>query len=181
MPLVQHLKEADLIRRARELEESALSELYRRYADDIFRYIYYRVGDQTVAEDLTSEVFIRVLQGLPDFTFRGVPFSAWLYRIAHARVVDHFRRQKVRDHLPLDEQLPSAEQRPESAVELEEDYRTLLDAIRQLTEDQQQVLLLKFVEGYSNAEIAAILDKTEGAVKSLQHRALASLQRTLDI
>jgi RNA polymerase sigma-70 factor (ECF subfamily) len=177
---VQQLEEADLIGRAKALEEAALSELYQRHVDDIFRYIYYRVGDESVAEDLTSEVFIRMLQGLPDFTLRGPPFAAWLYRIAHARVVDHFRRQKVRAHLPLDERLPSAEQHPERAVELEEEQRALLDAIRQLTEEQQEVLLLKFVEGHSNAEIAAILDKTEGAVKSLQHRALASLQRVLE-
>jgi RNA polymerase sigma-70 factor (ECF subfamily) len=178
---VQHLEEAELIRRAKGLEEAALGELYRRHADDIFRYIYYRVGDENVAEDITSDVFVRMLQGLPNYTYRGAPFSAWLYRIAHARVVDHFRRQKVRDHLPLDERLPSTEQRPESAVELEEEHRTLLEAIGQLTEDQQQVLVLKFIEGFSNIEVATILGKTEGAVKSLQHRALASLQRILEV
>jgi RNA polymerase sigma-70 factor (ECF subfamily) len=177
---VQCSEEVDLIRRARDLEETALSELYRRYANDIFRYIHYRVRDENVAEDLTGDVFTRMLQGLPGFTFRGAPFSAWLYNIAHARVVDYFRHQKVRVHIPLDEHLPSAGQHPEKAVELEEEHRTLLNAIGQLTDDQRQVLLSKFIERHSNAEIAAILGKTEGAVKSLQHRALASLQRILE-
>jgi len=171
--------ESLLIERAKRYDQKAISELYKRHVQDIYRYIYYRVGDVNVAEDLTAEVFLRALEGLAGFTYRGVPFSAWLYRIAHARVMDHFRQQARRELLPLDERLVATGKGPQATVEARLDCEELQSAIAQLTTDQQQVIILKFVEGLSNAEAARILGKTEGAVKALQHRALNSLQRTM--
>lgn len=171
--------ESLLIERAKRYDQKAISELYKRHVQNIYRYIYYRVGDVNVAEDLTAEVFLRALEGLAGFTYRGVPFSAWLYRIAHARVMDHFRQQARRELLPLDERLVATGKGPQAAVEARLDCEELQSAIAQLTTDQQQVIILKFVEGLSNAEAARILGKTEGAVKALQHRALNSLQRTM--
>jgi RNA polymerase sigma-70 factor (ECF subfamily) len=174
-----HDDEPALIERAKEHDQKAISELYKRHVQSIYRYIYYRVGDVNVAEDLTADVFLRALEGLAGFTYRGIPFSAWLYRIAHARVMDHFRRQTRREHLPLDERLVGVTEGPQIALETKLDYEELQSALVQLTTDQQQVIILKFVEGLSNAEVARILGKSEGAVKSLQHRALNSLQRIM--
>ncbi len=171
--------ESLLIERAKRYDQRAISELYKRHVQSIYRYIYYRVGDVTVAEDLTAEVFLRALEGLAGFTYRGVPFSAWLHRIAYARVMDHFRQQARRELLPLDERLVSTGKGPQATVEARLDHEELQSAIAQLTTEQQQVVILKFVEGLSNAEVARILGKSEGAVKSLQHRALNSLQRIM--
>ena len=174
-----HDDEFSLIERAKRYDQKAISELYKRHAQSIYRYIYYRVGDVNVAEDLTADTFLKALEGLEGFTYRGIPFSAWLYRIAHARIMDHFRQQARREFLPLDERLIATGKGPQATVEAWLDHEELQSAIAQLTTDQQQVIILKFVEGLSNAEVARILGKSEGAVKSLQHRALSSLQRIM--
>ena len=173
------MDETNLIQRARRLDRVAVSALYRQHVQAIYRYVYYRVGDASVAEDLTAEVFLRAIEGLPDFELRGVPFVAWLYRIAHARVADHFRQQQRVETVAFNEGYPSGGDSPLAQAELSFDLEDLKSALRQLTPDQQRVIILKFMEGLSNAETAKILDKTEGAVKSLQHRALNSLQRLM--
>jgi RNA polymerase sigma-70 factor (ECF subfamily) len=173
------MNETTLIQRARQMEQSAISALYRQHVQAIYRYIYYRVGDEPTVEDLTAEVFVRAIEGLPTYEPRGVPFVAWLYRIAQARVADYFRREQRVETVVLGEDLPSAEDSPLVKVEQSFYHQELQTAINKLTPDQQQVIILKFVEGLSNAEVAQILDKTEGAVKSLQHRALAALQRLM--
>jgi RNA polymerase sigma-70 factor (ECF subfamily) len=174
-----HNDEPSLIERAKRYDQKAISELYKRHVQSIYRYIYYRVGDVNVAEDLTADVFLRALEGLEGFTYRGIPFSAWLHRIAQARVTDYFRQQARRELLPLDERLVATEKGLQAMLEARLDHEELQSAIAQLTTDQQQVIILKFVEGLSNAEVARILSKSEGAVKSLQHRALNSLQRIM--
>jgi RNA polymerase sigma-70 factor (ECF subfamily) len=174
-----HNDEPSLIERAKRYDQKAISELYQRHVQSIYRYIYYRVGDVNVAEDLTADVFLKALEGLEGFTYRGIPFSAWLYRIARARVTDHFRRQAGRELLPLDERLVAKEKGLQAMIEARLDHEELQSAVAQLTTDQQQVVILKFVEGLSNAEVARIMGKSEGAVKSLQHRALNSLQRIM--
>jgi RNA polymerase sigma-70 factor (ECF subfamily) len=171
--------ESSLIELAKRYDQKAISKLYKRHVQSIYRYIYYRVGDVNVAEDLTAEVFLKALEGLEGFTYRGIPFSAWLYRIAHARAMDYFRRQAKRELLPLDERLAATGKGLQATVEARLDHEELQSAIAQLTTDQQQVIILKFVEELSNAEVARILGKSEGAVKSLQHRALNSLQRIM--
>jgi RNA polymerase sigma-70 factor (ECF subfamily) len=171
--------ESLLIERAKRYDRKAISELYKRHVQSIYRYIYYRVGDVNVTEDLTADVFLKALEGLEGFTYRGIPFSAWLYRIAHARVMDYFRQHARRELLPLDERLVATGKDLQATVEAQLYHEELQSAIAQLTTDQQQVIILKFVEGLSNAEVARILGKSEGAVKSLQHRALNSLQRIM--
>jgi len=161
------------------MERAAISALYRRNVQAIYRYVYYRVGDERTAEDLTAEVFLRAVEGLPNYEPRGVPFAAWLYRIARARVADHFRRQRRGGTAALDESWPSGEDSPLAQLERLSLHERLRAALGHLTTDQQQVIVLKFVEGFSNAEVARILRKTEGAVKSLQHRALNALHRLM--
>ena len=176
---MQSFDEATLIERARRFDRAALSELYKHHVQAIYRYIYYRVGDVDVAEDLVSEVFLKALEGIESFTYSGAPFASWLYRIAQARVSDYFRRKARREHLPLDETLVSGQEEPRAEVEARLRHEELRSAIARLTEEQQQVIILKFIEGLSNAAVAQILGRTEGAVKSLQYRALASLQRIM--
>jgi RNA polymerase sigma-70 factor (ECF subfamily) len=162
------------------MERRAISELYRRYVQAIHRYFYYRVGDEHTAEDLTAEVFVRVIEGLPNYEPRGVPFAAWVYRIAQARMADYFRRRHRTATVGLDESWPSDEEPPSATLERSSIHEELRVALGQLTTDQQQVIILKFVEGLSNAEVAQIVGKTEGAVKSLQHRALSALHRLME-
>jgi RNA polymerase sigma-70 factor (ECF subfamily) len=179
---VRDASESHLIERAKAYDEEALGELYRRHANAIFRYVYYRVGDQAVAEDVVGDVFERALEGLPSYQDTGRPFEAWLYRIAHARVVDHYRRQGRRHVAPLTEGLPAdGETDPHQLAAFQDDVRRAWEAVSHLTEDQQQVISLRFIAGFSTAEVARLLGKTEGAVKALQHRALASLRRLLEI
>jgi len=171
--------EHDLVRKAQDYDPEAFGEIYERYYNGVYRYIYYRVGEQTLAEDLTMEVFVKAMEAIDTYTFRGVPFSAWLYRIASNLVVDHFRRQPAQGAVSLEEKLVASMEVPAQALESEFAHHALRRALAELTDDQQQVVILKFVDGLSNLEVAQILGKTEGAVKSLQHRALASLGRAL--
>jgi RNA polymerase sigma-70 factor (ECF subfamily) len=172
-------EEHELIRRAQAYEPVAFGEIYERYYLGVYKYIYYRVGDQALAEDLTMEVFVKSMEAIDGFSFRGVPFSAWLYRIASNLVIDHFRRQPEQPELSLEEKLVAGVEHPMQALDSEFSHQVLQRALSELTDDQQQVIVLKFVDGLSNLEVAQVLGKTEGAVKSLQHRALASLGRVL--
>jgi RNA polymerase sigma-70 factor (ECF subfamily) len=179
---VQDASESQLIALAKKHNAEALSELYRRHANAIFRYVYYRVADRQVAEDLVGDIFVRALEGLSAYEDTGSPFEAWLYRIAHARVVDHYRRQAVRRSAPLDEHAAASDDTdPYQQAADRHDVRRAWEAIFYLTDEQQQVISLRFIAGYSIAEVARALGKTEGAVKALQHRGLASLRRLLEI
>lgn len=171
--------ERDLILRAQAYEPGAFAEIYERYYQGIYNYTFYRVADDPLAEDLTAEVFVKALEAIDTFTFRGVPFSAWLYRIANNLVTDHFRRRPRNNHLPLEETQIATDDNPNDMMERGFTQRELASALSMLTDEQQQVVILKFVDGLSNIEVAQVLGKTEGAIKSLQHRALASLGRVL--
>jgi RNA polymerase sigma-70 factor, ECF subfamily len=139
------------------------------------------VGNRHDAEDLTTQVFVKMLESIGRFRWRSAPFSAWLFRIAHNLAMDHFRANK---RWQPEEEVPEPDPGDASAAEEEAleaiGRQSMLELIEKLSHEQQQVLTLKFVFNFSNAEAATILDKTEGAIKSLQHRALASLQRQLD-
>ena len=172
-------EEAKLIQRAKEGDPAALAEIYDRYQPAIYRYIFYRVGDAATAEDLTSEVFVRMVESFDDFTCSR-PLLAWLYTIARNLVIDHYRSAGKTIMVPLSEKLVANTPPPEGAAELTLDQRRLVAAIEQLTEDQRQVIILKFFEGLDNETVAKILGKPYGAVKSLQHRALESLRRILE-
>jgi RNA polymerase sigma-70 factor (ECF subfamily) len=176
----RRLEEAELLDKARRGNRDAIAELYHRHANAIYRYVYARVQDAVLAEDLTAQVFLKALEGLPSYEPSGTPFLGWLYRIAHARTVDHWRRQQRRREVPLTEDLPSAEPGADEISEAEAEWIAAIGLLAQLTDDQQEVILLRFIGEMSLAETATILAKTVGAVKAIQHRALASLARLLE-
>ncbi len=173
--------EAVLVEQAKT-DPVAFGELYERYVKRIFNYIYYRTGNEHDAEDLTARVFHRALENIDRYTVRGLPFSAWLYRIAHNLVANWHRDRSRRKVTPLDEKVVRSlwAEAPENVAEVREEQDQLLAAIRLLPADRQQLLLLKFVERMSNAEIGLILGRSEGAVKSLYHRTLLSLRDELE-
>jgi RNA polymerase sigma-70 factor (ECF subfamily) len=169
-----------LVGRAQEGDRPALEELYLLHFDRIYSYLYLSMGNRQDAEDLTNQTFVKMMESIQRFEWRKVPISAWLFRIAHNLAVDHFRagrRWQPQEEVP--EPPGAAERSAEDAALDLLGRRSMLDMIEGLSPDQRQVLTLKFVFDFSNAEAATILGKTEGAVKSLQHRALASLQRQL--
>jgi len=174
-----HLRLAHTLDREKALDGDRLAAIYDEYYQPIYRYVYRQVGDVETARDLTAEVFHRLLRaaqggGSPDRNSK-----AWLYRTAHNIVVDHYRRQQHRRHLPLEDELISAEDDPAGTAERHLSAAQVRAALQHLTLDQRQVIILKFLEGFSNQEVAAVLDKPVGAIKSLQHRGLAALQRQL--
>jgi RNA polymerase sigma-70 factor (ECF subfamily) len=177
--IVRPTDEGQLLDRAKQHDPEAISELYNRHVDRIYQYVRYRTDDVALAEDITADVFLRALESLDSYDDRGVPFSAWLYRIAQARVIDHWRRNQRRAVVPLGDpdvsDLPAEEEPGRDVWQL----RQLTAALQLLTEDQQHVITLKFVQNLGNAEIAQTLNKTEGAVKALQRRGLEALARIL--
>lgn len=170
-------EETSLVARAKRGDEAAISQLYRQYAPAIYGYVASRVGDSAVADDLTSEVFLRALEGLPRFEYRGIPVSAWLYRIAHDRMVDHFRQQARRPTMPLENELLSVQGEIEQEVDARLRIQQLREAIEQLTAEQHQVILLRFTAGLKLKEVAYVMNKSIEAVKMLQWRALARLKQ----
>ncbi len=172
-------RELKRLQRARDLDRKTLAAIYDDYQPLVYGFIYRRTGDIEVARDLTAEVFRRFLQALQQRNGPTDSLRAWFYRVAHNIVVDHYRRQQFRDHLPLNEGILGAGESPDQAAERQLLAEQVRAALTQLTTDQQQVINLKFLEGLTNKEVAEILGKPIGAVKSLQHRALAALQREL--
>ncbi|MFZ4848954.1 MAG: sigma-70 family RNA polymerase sigma factor [Caldilinea sp.] len=177
---VAEASEELLLAAAMEYDDAALSELYDRYEVKIFTYIYRRTGDESLAEDLTSQVFLKMLESIRDQKAWRSSFSGWLYRIAHNLVIDHYRRKGRQSAVELDDTTPLAAERQslESQVEQSLDAERLRAAIRRLTEEQAEVVSLRFLEGYSINEVAAMMNRSEGAIKALQYRAVATL-RTL--
>ena len=179
--LVRRALEADdenLLVRAAQGEVDAFGELYERYVTRIYNYIYYRTGNASDAEDLTARVFYRAMRHIGNYRDRGLPLSAWLYRIAHNLLANWHRDNSRSKEVPLDETLvgKAGGQHPETELLQVEAMERLLRVVRVLPPDRQQLLILKFVENLSNAEIGQIMDRTEGAIKSLYHRTLISLR-----
>jgi RNA polymerase sigma-70 factor (ECF subfamily) len=143
----------------------------------IYRYTFGRVRDAEVAEDLTAQVFLKALEGLPSYRPTGAPFRAWLYRIAHARTVDYWRQQQRRQEVMLAETLVASDPSPDAVTVARSEWSMAVELLGELTDDQRDVIILRFIEEMSLAEVAETLDKTVGAVKALQHRALAALVR----
>jgi RNA polymerase sigma-70 factor (ECF subfamily) len=173
----QREEELQLIRRAGSQPE-AFGELYERHVRKIYNYIYYRTGNHDDAEDLTARVFQRALKHVANFQDQGVPFSAWLYRIAHNLVANWHRDRSRRPVVPLEDHMfiRGGGSHPELEAIAIEEREMLLAAVRRLPPERQQLLILKFVERLSNAEIGKIMDRTEGAIKSLYHRTLNALR-----
>ncbi len=174
----EHVRE--LVARGQEGDRDALEELYLIHFDRIYSYLHVSVGNRHDAEDLTTQTFLKMLEKIGTFKWRSAPFSAWLFRIAHNLAMDHFRAQR-RWQPEEDVPEPPGEEEPSAELEAMQTIgrESMLKLIDRLSPEQQQVLTLKFVFNLPNAEVAAILDKTEGAIKSLQHRALVSLQKQL--
>ncbi len=170
-----------LVERAQAGERAALEELYLIHFDRIYSYLHVSVGNRHDAEDLTTQTFLKMLESINKFRWQSAPFSAWLFRIAHNLAMDHFRANR---RWQPEEQVPEPD--ADESTSAEEGAfesigrRSMLELIDELSSEQQQVLTLKFVFNFSNAEAATILGKTEGAIKSLQHRALAALQKQLE-
>ena len=169
-----------LVERAQRGDRDALEELYLIHFDRIYSYLHVSVGNRHDAEDLTTQTFLKMLESIGKFRWRSAPFSAWLFRIAHNLAMDHFRATK---RWQPEEEVP--EPPPDDSTSAEAGAlesigrKSMLDLIDELSPEQQQVLTLKFVFDFGNAEAATILGKSEGAIKSLQHRALASLQKQM--
>ena len=173
--------EGDILERAISGEEEAFSVLYQENVKKIYNYIYYRTGNTHDAEDLTARVFQRALKHITKYKKTKVPFSAWLYRIAHNLVANWHRDNKRKNELPLEEHsyIKSKAEMPEKQIENQQEVEKLMDAIHKLRGDRQQLLILKYVENLSNKEVGIIMRKSEGAIKSLYHRTLKELRSTI--
>jgi RNA polymerase sigma-70 factor (ECF subfamily) len=178
---VVEISEDAILESAIDGDSEAFGVLYERYVGKIFNYIYYRVGNVSDAEDLTERVFLRALRHINNYTHRGLPVSAWLYRIAHNLVANWHRDNSRRKDVPLDEGMLLTQHFnfPEHELLRSEERNRLLAVIHELPEERQELLILKFVDDLSNAEIGRVMGRTEGAIKSLYHRTLLSIRDDL--
>jgi RNA polymerase sigma-70 factor, ECF subfamily len=162
-------------------DPNAFGELYDRFVERVYRYLYFRTGSHPEAEDLTEQVFLKAWEAIGRYRWQGRPFVAWLYRLAHNSHIDHVRTQRPTTSLNNDER-PIELASPAAAVELDRalDADLLSHALGELTVDQQQVIVMKFIDGLDNEQIAQSMDKREGAIRALQMRALLSLRRVLE-
>lgn len=172
----------EALERAIQGDPEAFSILYERYIKRIYNYVFYRTGNAYDAEDITERVFHRAFGHIQTYNNRGVPFSAWLYRIAHNLVANWHRDNSRRKEVPLEDRTIVQVHRTHPELELvnNQEKEVLLKVIRSLPEDRQQLLILKFVEHLSNQEVAVIMGRSEGAIKSLYHRTLLTLREELD-
>lgn len=173
--------EASMITAAQN-DPDAFGALYERYVTRIYNYIYYRTGNPSEAEDLTARVFLRAHRHIGRFKNQGLPFSAWLYRIAHNLVANWHRDNSRRNEIPLDDnaRLVHRGDLPETQVIDQQEFERLLQAIRRMSPERQQLVILKFVERMSNSDIGVIIGRSEGAIKSLYHRTLIELRNELE-
>lgn len=175
----QLLEEWELVRRAQQYDDAALESLYQIYYPKIYNYAFLQMGDVQAAEDLTSDVMLKMIESLKRYRFKGLPFGAWVFRIARNRLIDLHRRRRRRGEVDLSETLSSALANPQALTERALERGQLQVALKHLTDEQRQVIVLKFIEGFDNRSAGRIMGRSEGAIKSLQHRALASLRRIL--
>lgn len=172
--------DSDLITRAQGGDVSAVGALYDKHHESVFKYLWLRVGERQLAEDLTGDVFTRMLSALPNYRSTAVPFRAWLYRIAHNLVVDHIRRSSKRVLLSLDAVEAQVHDDPVVTVERNMLVERVGHALAELDQHQREVVVLRFVLGLSLKEVAQVIDRTEAAVKSLQHRGLVTARAALN-
>lgn len=170
----------ELIQRAQRGDTRAIGMIYETYLQPIYRYVAYRVGSDSDAEDLVMEIFVQMMRYLPRYEYTGAPFSAWLYRIASSQIAGYYRERK-RNPAPVDltDNLREPGVLPEAHLMEEQERSRVRSALRQLSTTEQDVLILRFVEKKSHREVAEIVDKSESAVKSIQHRGLVRLARLL--
>ncbi len=177
--------EERLVERAKQQDQQAFSELYEAYFDKIYRYIVLKTGDPAEAEDMTQQVFLKALRSISSFKWKGTPFSAWLYRIAHNQVVDHLRKRDRRPTTLLDEDAPlaskSRESNPQKMTEHSLNMEQVLAAAQNLSESQREVISLRFTSDLPTDQVAKIMGKSQGAIKALQHSAIVALRKTLTV
>jgi len=174
-------EEESLVRRAQQRDQQAFAQLYEEHFDKIYRYVALRIGDKTEAEDMTQQVFLKALQSISSFRWRGIPFSAWLFRIAHNQVVDYLRKRTKQATVPVDESTVSLISNPQLLVEQRLDIEQLLSATKRLTPAQREVISLRFAGELPIAQVAKIMGKSPGAVKALQHSAIVALRKALSV
>ena len=169
-----------LARQAQGGDRAAFAELYEQLAPKIYAHFYHRVnGNPQLAEDLTEDVFVKVLAKLDRYQDRGLPFAAWVYRIAQNHLIDYYRKASSRGTVPIDERIGLIDRGAEQSLDRGLTREWLVAALQRLTEDQRRVIVLRFLQGMSTLETALAVDKTEDAVKKLQARGLLALRRVL--
>lgn len=173
------LAEWDIVRRAQEYDEPAVEALYQKYYPKIYNYAFMQMGDAQASEDLASDVMLKMIESMHKYTFRGLPFGAWVFRIARNRLIDLHRRRRRRGEVDLSGTLSTALASPQVLAERALERGQIQVALKHLTDEQRQVIVLKFIQGFDNRSIGQIMGRSEGAIKSLQHRALGALRRLL--
>lgn len=173
--------EESLVKQAIQGDQVAFSRLYEEYFDKIYRYIAVRIGDRIEAEDMTQQVFLKAVKSISSYKWKGVPFSAWLFRIAHNQVVDYLRKKKKQPATLFDESLIGGGSNPQLMAERNMDIEQLKKATEKLTKAQGEVISLRFAGGMSVAEVSKIMGRSEGAVKALQHSGIVALRKILSV
>jgi RNA polymerase sigma-70 factor (ECF subfamily) len=173
--------EESLVRRAQQRDQAALTQLYEENFDKIYRYIVLKIGNRTEAEDMTQQVFLNAIKSISSFKWKGMPFSAWLYRIAHNQIVDYLRKKSRYATVPIDESLAAGNMDPVKTAERKVEVEQLVLATRGLTRAQQEVISLRFGGELSVAEVAKVMGRSEGAIKALQHSAIVALRKVLSV
>jgi RNA polymerase sigma-70 factor, ECF subfamily len=171
--------EESLVRRAQQRDEEAFTQLYEAYFDKIYRYVALKIGNKADAEDMAQQVFLNALQSISSFKWRGISFSAWLFRIAHNQAVDYLRKKSKEATALLDESLVNSDSNPQLVAEHKLDIEQLVSATRQLTETQREVISLRFAGELPIAKVAKVMGKSQGAIKALQHSAMVALRKSL--
>lgn len=178
-PEASQAEERALVELAVSRDREAFGQLYDSYANRIYRYIYFRIGIHAEAEDLSEEVFVRAWEAISRFDWQKGGFAGWIFRIAHNLIIDYYRTRRETVPIETVEPVATGLSNPERVLEKEELRGALQNALHRLTPEQQQVILLRFIEGYSSREVAKIMSKSDEAIRALQYRALASLSRVL--
>ncbi len=171
--------EISLVQRAQQRDQEAFAQLYEAYFDRIYRYLVLRMGNQMEAEDLTQQVFMKALESISGFRWKGVPFSAWLYRIAHNLAVDSLRRRSRNTVDCVEEPEAVSDCNPQVELEKKLDIAELVQAMKKLTKAQSEVISLRFASDLPIAQVARIMGKSEGAIKALQHSAILALRKVM--
>lgn len=175
------VQEAELVKQAQGGSVDAIGKLYDGHHEQIFRYVWSRVRHKEVAEDLTGEIFTRMVSHLPDYQPQQAPFRAWLYQIARNLIVDHFRRNGNPTAVPLQRVELTAGSNPDEVIDQHLSLQKVQEALERIDAEQRDVILMRFVLGLSLQEVADTLDKSVGAVKSIQHRGLKTVRATLKV
>jgi len=175
------LDEPSLVQQAQQGDKEAFAQLYESHFDKIYRYVILRIGNRTEAEDMTQQVFLKALRSIHSFKWKGIPFSAWLFRIAHNLVVDYLRKERKQATIPLDKSVVHSDSNPQLAAEHRLDIEQLISATKNLTKAQREVISLRFAGELSVAEVAKVMGKSQGAVKALQHSAIVALRRAFTV